>query len=235
VEKFNSRFKKARSHRLLYRMGFNEIQRRNIFKNPELLEGFEKEFSFFECAKISGKTEKVADGVNHPALFNMRNILKALPEFYLKQGFDSFMTANDFYQVMVSSFAKNRDTKMRPKHQSHIENFQMLYKELCLVAAGSQKPSGILRGLRDRSQTLNKEGRITGNALIQIVFEIMNEKKKGMNHSQIQALIDQLIFSHIDFPEVNRSRFYERKPRLIVRPDVYSRLMELVEIHKEDI
>ncbi|MEZ0391080.1 MAG: hypothetical protein ACAH59_02615 [Pseudobdellovibrionaceae bacterium] len=236
VLKFNQHFAYYRTHRLLYRMGFNQGQRENIIKVPGLFEQFDREYSYFEKAKISGKIEKVADGVNHPALFNMRNILRALPEFYLKNGFEtSVMNETEFYKTILSSFAKQRDTRMRSKHRDHIQNFQKLYKQLIQAASGSQKPAQILRGLSERAKMLNREDRVTGNALIQIVFEIINQVKKGMSYSQVQALIDQLNFQFLGMPEVEISRFYQRKPRLLVRPDVYLKIMNFVSEYGEDI
>lgn len=234
--KFNQYFAHYRSHRLLYRIGFNQVQREKILKTPQLFDQFDKEFSYFEKAKISGKVEKVADGVNHPPLFNMRSLLRNLPDFYQKNGFDSeSMTDSDFYKILLSTFAKQRDARLRPKHVRHIQAFQKLYKQLILAAAGSQKPSGILRGLTERAQKLNREDRVTGNALIQIVFEIMAQVKKGMTHPQVQSLIDQMIFSHLDIPEVEISRFYPRELRLLIRSDIYSKIMNFVADHREDI
>lgn len=236
LAKFNKHFSHYRSHRLLYRVGFNKAQRENILKVPGLFEQFDKEYSYFERAKISGGSEKVADGVNHPPLFNMRSILRGLPEYYLKNGFENqSMPSDSFYKTILSSFAKQRDARLRPKHTEHIQNFQRIYKQLLLVAAGSQKPTQILRSFSNRAQMLNREDRITGNALIQIVIEIIDQVKKGMDFSQVQALIDQLVFSYQNMPEIEVSRFYNLKPRLLARPDVYSKLMNLVSAHCEDI
>lgn len=236
TNKFNKYFADARSHRLLYRIGFNQAQRENILKSPQLFEQFDKEYSYFEKAKISGKTEKVADGVNHPALFNMRSILRALPDFYLKNGFEQKeMSADDIYRTLLSGFAKQRDTRMTAKHLNHIQNFQRLYKQLVIAAAGSQKPTAILRGLNERAQLLNREDRVTGNALIMIVIELMNQIKKGLDHKQVQSLIDQMILNHFGLPEVEVSRHFQAKPRLLVRPDIYSKMMNFVSDYCEDI
>lgn len=236
VAEFNSHFIKYRAHRLLYRMGFNQAQRENILAVPGLFSQFDREFSYFERAKISGKISKVADGVNHPALFNLRSILKVLPEFYLKNGFeDSIMPETEFYKIILSSFAKQKDTQLRNKHITHIQNFQKLYKQMIIAGAGSQKPTAVLRGIDERAKLLNREDRMTGNALIQVVFEIMAQVKKGMNYAQVQAVIDQLVYSYMGMPEVELSRFYQKRPRLVVKPDVYSKLLSLVMNHQEDI
>ncbi|MBY0386438.1 hypothetical protein K2X05_14880, partial [bacterium] len=56
-----------------------------------------------------------------------------------------------------------------------------------------------------RAQKLNSDKRITGNALIQIVDEILQEKKRGLYLRQIQKVIDRLVFDHIGYPEVQIS------------------------------
>ncbi|MGZ5278787.1 MAG: hypothetical protein ACXWC9_02520 [Pseudobdellovibrionaceae bacterium] len=236
VTDFNKQFSHYRSHRLLYRMGFNQGQRENILKNPKLFEQFDREYSYFEKAKISGKIEKVADGVNHPPLFNMRLILKDLPAYYQKNGFENQqMKESEFYKTILSSFAKQRDAQMRAKHVQHIQSFQQLYKQLIVAAAGAQKPSAILRGLSERARLMNREDRITGNALIQIVFEIMAQVKRGMSHMQVQSLIELLVYSHLGLPEVQASRFFEKTPNQLARPDVYLKLMKVVSEYGEDI
>lgn len=236
VISFNKYFAQYRAHRLLYRMGFNEIQRNNILKEPGLFDQFDKEYSYFERCKISGDLQKVPDGVNHPALFNMRIAMRILPDFFLNNGIQQAMMPEDqFFKVVLSAFAKSKDTKLRPKHRGHIQNLQRLYKQLLYAAAGKQKPAQIIAGIAERALKLNREDRITGNALIQIVFELMDQKKKGMSHSEIQKLIEQLIYSHMDMPEVKSSRYFVKKPRLVVRPDVYSKILSLVAEHAEDI
>ena len=125
--------------------------------------------------------------------------------------------------------------RMRAKHKSHIQNFQRLYKLLVKAAANRQKPEVILPGILERAKRLNTEERITGNALIQIVFEIMAQNKRGLPHSDIQKIIDQLIYNQIGLPEVNTGRFHDRKPRLIARSDIYGKLMNLVAEYKDDI
>jgi uncharacterized protein YdiU (UPF0061 family) len=235
VLKFNQHFSEARSHRLLYRIGFNLAQRNLILKQKDLFQSFDREYSYFEKAKISGNKQKVADGVNHPALFNMRNILKALPEHHVQNGTDQSLAEETFFKTMLSSFAKTRDAKIRPKHRSHIQNFQKIYQAMLTTAAGSQKPQQIIKGISSRAQRLNREDRITGNALIQIVFEIMAQIKKGMATSDIQKVIDQLIFGYQDMPEVQTSRFFVTKPRLVTKADLYSKILDHVEAHREDI
>ncbi len=236
VQKFNEHFAFHRAHRLLYRMGFNEVQRNNIIKEKGLFDRFDREFSYFEKAKVSGTVQKVADGVNHPALFNLRIFLKTFPGHLLDSGFDSEpIPEKIFFKSILSSFAKSKDMKIRPKHQAHIKNLQFLYKLLILASAGKQKPEKILTGISERAVQLNREDRITGNALIQIVNEIMEQVQKGMPSTDVQKIIDQLIYTQIGMPEVSLSSSYQKGLRIVPRQNLYQKILNLVQEHKDDI
>ncbi len=238
VEMFNKQFDACRADRLLYRLGFSQPQRALITKNKNLFEKFDKEFSFFERAKISGKEEKVADGVNHSPLYNVRRILKELPMF-LQQGSGEFsaktMRETDFFKKILSSYAKVRDARMGEKQRRHIMAFQSIYKEMVLVAAGRNKPESILKGIATRAGKLNAENRITGNALIEMVDEILTEKKRGLSLIQIQKIIDRLVHEQNGMPEIPVSRFYKNNSTPAVKMDLYSKLLNLVQDNKESI
>jgi hypothetical protein len=239
VLKFNKLFTKYRAERLLFRMGFNQIQRENILKNkPEVFEQFDKTFSYFEKAKVSGTEIKVADGVNHPPLFNMRNILGTLPQYYLgnKDFSKVYMPEEEFFKLIISSFAKSKDAKLGQKQRMAISRFQSLYKQLVQIASAKGRPENILKGISRRSKTLNSEKRITGNALIEIVEEVLTEKKRGLSHDQIQKVVDRFIHEHMNLPEAPINRHYKYQCGIpAVRPDLYSKLLNLVAHHRDDI
>lgn len=237
--KFDKLFIKYRSERLLFRMGFNQIQRDNILKSKtETFSQFEKVFSYLEGAKVSGAKTKVADGVNHPALFNMRNILGLLPQYYLEhKNFTTTPMAEDtFFKAILSVFGKSKNAKMGLKQRFAIRKFQSLYIDLVTLAAGKGRPENILRGISRRAQSLNSERRITGNALIEIVDVILAEKKNGLSHDQIQKIVDRFIHDHLNLPEAPTSRYHkQRRAPPVVRPDLFSKLLTLVADHRDDI
>lgn len=239
VERFNKVFEEKRAERILYRMGFNATQRSHIFMQKDLFAKFDKEFSFFERAKISGTSEKVADGVNHPALYNMRSILRDYPKFLLESPLPfekRWMTETSFFKTILSSFAKARDARMGEKQRRHIESFQKVYRELVAVAAGKQRPETILKGISERAEKLNSDKRITGNALIEMVEEIISEKKKGLSMDQIQKIVDRLVYESNGIPEVPVSRFYrDLQTTPAVKMDLYAKLLSLVEENSESI
>ncbi len=237
VKKFNQRFTSYRNDRLLYRMGFNPKQRQTLLKNHlDTFEEFYKVFSDFERAKINGPKEKVTDGVNHPALYNLRTILRDLPEFYLKSSAEQFMPAETFFQSILSSFAKSQDLRLGESQRRKILEFQKLYRSLVQFSSITQTEKINLRSVWLKAQKLNSDKRITGNALIQIVEEILQEKKRGLSFRQIQKVIDRLVFDHLGYPEVQVSNHYKK---LISPPNVqnnlYNRILSLVDEYKEDI
>lgn len=230
VLKFNHIFARKRAERMLYRMGFSNQQRATILdQHLEVFRQFDKEFTYFEKAKISGPEEKVADGINHPALFNMRVLMRELP------GHESFMKEEHFFTLILSSFAKEQDAQMSEKQRPHIRRFQKLYKEL-MTLVGGRPLNKTRKEIAERAVLLNSDNRITGNALIEIVEEIIQNQKKGLPSHQVQKLIDRLVFNHLGFPEVHLSRHYKNSlEKPAVRHDIYSRLLHIVQENRETI
>lgn len=241
VAKFNVLFTKYRAERLLYRMGFNQIQRDNVLKSKsDVFEQFDKAFSLLERAKVSGDQIKVADGVNQPPLFNMRTILSTLPRYFLrcKDGFaQGQMPSELIFKSIISSFAPEATDELKEKHADAIAKFQTLYKELVALASGKTGPQHTLRGIAKRAAALNSEKRITGNALIEIVEQVLLEKKRGLSHAQIQNVVDRFIHDHLNLPEGPSARYYAHAKQTppSVKPDLYSRLLTLVVDHRDDI
>jgi uncharacterized protein YdiU (UPF0061 family) len=242
VLKFDKHFARHRADRLLFRIGFNQIQRENILKSKtESFTQFENIFGYFERAKVSGTQIKVADGVNHPALFNMRNVLGILPQFFMKskEVLKASMADEEFFNLIISTFGKSKagvTKKPAQKQKIAIQKFQELYKELVTLAAGKGRPENILKGISRRAQSLNSEKRITGNALIEIVEAVLLEKKRGLSYDQIQKVVDRFIHDNLDLPEAPISRHHKHKSGVpAVRPDLYSRLLTLIVDHRDDI
>lgn len=233
VKRFDQHFETHRTDRMLYRMGFNAHQRSLILKDKEAFYKFDKIFSYFERAKVSGTQEKVADGINHNPLFNMRHALTLLPDLIQKKE----VQTEEFFKQILSGFAKKKDLKIRKKHQKNIELLIESYRGLCHLAMTIKPNTQELKKLKNRSEKLNSPQRITGNALIEIVDEIITERKKGLTLDQVQKVIDRFVCEHLDFPEVSTGLYYRtlKGETPVVRPDLYSKLKNLVLIHKEDI
>ncbi len=230
---FNRIFTESRKQRLLYRMGFDSAQRKKIMAQTALFEEFDRLFSYFERAKISGSSVKVSDGVNHPPLFNMRNFLREIPGLLLKE---SVVNEEAIFKNCLSTFTKPKTLKMGNKHHKKLSHLIEVYKLLLLEVTTATNRKMALTKIEQRAQTLNSEKRITGNALINIVNYLISEKKKGLSPQGIQKVIDKLILDHVDMPEVSVSRFYKkdlRKP--LLSTDMNRQLLKLVLEFKDDI
>lgn len=236
LQLFDQCFQNERAHRILYRMGFTPEQRKNILAKPRTFKRFDRVFSMFERAKVTGQIRKVADGVNRPALFDLCAILRELPKSYTQKGFSpSWMAPETFFRHILSDFARSRDSKMKPHHVKAIFEFQDMYKRILMCAFGGKPTEAGIRDLAERAAQINRPDRITGNALINIVEEILKSQRSGLAHKDIQSTIDQIIMTHLKFPEVDKSRHYPRGPKLVKDGGLLERILDCVQTHRHDI
>jgi len=239
---FDSTFEKVKKDRILYKMGFDPLQRKLILKSPKLstvLNRFVNEFEFLERFKISGKVEKVADGVNHRPRFNLRNILSFIPTYYLK-------SQNSWTQVWIpdlrlfkaslTEYARVPDQQCSKKISQIFHSFQANYKELVEGALNPNKFNHEFRIFADRARKLNSPNRISGNALIELVHEIIQEYRVELRPNEIQMLIDSLLLRYQALPESNRSSYHTTtlRPHLI-NSNLYERIADIIHKFREDI
>lgn len=233
VSEFNKNFEIARNERLLYRVGFDQAQRKKILSQASYFEEFERLYSYFERAKISGSPIKVSDGVNHPPLFNMRTFLREIPKLL---NHDLIINEEILIKNCLSSFIKVKNYKIAKKHQAKLKRMIEVYRLMVETASAANNQKQILGKIIAHSNILNSEKRITGNALINIVNYILSEKKKGLSPVGIQRVIDKLIFEHADMPEAQTSRYYKKDLRKPLLPAEMNRqLLKLVLEFKDDI
>lgn len=236
LKRFDQQFKKHRAERILYRMGFNPLQRKAILGRKGLFENFDRVFTAFETAKVRGTTRKVADGVNHPARFDLRPAFRELPNYIATQGWRAEMIPQAFMKLILSDFARGSDAKLRPQELRMIKKFQKLYRRLLFTAVQKREDqSRLLKEISERAAVLNREDRMTGNALIQIVDEIIRHRRRGADHEEIQDIIDQLITNAIECPEGPAKSFHQRGPRSISSPDLLNKILEHLVNHRHDI
>lgn len=239
VLKFNKQFSEFRSQRFLYRMGFNPQQRNKILKDHRsLFEEFDQIFSRLERSKVSSKPEKVADGVNHPPLYNMRAFLREYPKFLqstYRHDQKPVWKSEDLYRQIRSSFAKKRDFKPKASHVKSIQKLQSLYQALLQAAFPTKSFSLCLDALAKRSHKLNTDERITGNALIEIVDEILIAKKRGLDNRSFQAIVDKIVSNYLNLPEVESSKHLQNMTVRKNPSSLYAKILSIVKERSEDI
>jgi len=193
LKTFDQRFQHHLLDRFLYQLGFEGTMRRLLLnKHGAAVRQFFQTHSEFERTKTHRKMRRVADGVHRPAIFNMRTIFARMPEYLLKNKLSKF-SPKSFFKMILSTQANRRDRQFRMSHRRRIELWQNQYTGLIKKVSTPQNIEKLLRNMQKRAEMINQEDRMTGNALINIVEELLKFKKQGGPVNQIQALIDDFI------------------------------------------
>ena len=236
LKEFDETFEKSRIERRLYRFGFDENQRKILMKEGAALKSFLTEFNYFERAKVSGSPKRVPDGINHPAMYNMRKAMILMTNSLSTEGLRSpLIPEEEFFQGIISRFANSKKMRIRPKHRGHLQNLQRSFRELISIICSKSTDVETIKVLIERSQKLNGEPRLTGNALISIVNSMQEHLKKGMPPEQVQKLIALLIHSQIGMPETEAFWKNRKSVRPLVEPEIYAEFLSLIKDFAEDI
>jgi hypothetical protein len=176
-----------------------EMVQQLIKKNRRAVEDLYQTFSVLERTKTKAKMQKVPDGINRPAVFKMRSILRELPSIILKNqslhSADCPLSGKEFLQVAIAAAAKRYDSRLTPGLQERIDLFQRRYVELIHLAARTVPETPLLKQMSQKAQQMNFAGRITGNSIEFLVSEILKSKKRGLSPLQAQQAME-LFISH---------------------------------------
>ncbi|MCB0407442.1 MAG: hypothetical protein KDD34_04500 [Bdellovibrionales bacterium] len=239
LEKFDRYYDYYLKDQFLYQVGFRKNERELLLnKNLNAVEAFFKEFSFLEKMKTYKKIAKVADGVNRPAIYNMRNFLREFPIELFIDGTEVIcpLDERETFNTIISDTASRRDSRMNSRTKKHIHDLQYLYIDILKKAFHGKSSLGKeLQDLRERALTINQSHRVTGNALINIVDEIMKSRSKGAKHSDLQKVMDDLVQTQIMRPG-NVDPDQAKKLHQSLKQKKLGRvLLTLVDGHREDI
>lgn len=233
VKSFDQKFQTEAQNRLLYRIGFNQNERDLLInKNKKIVDQFQSIFQYFECAKVSGKIQKVADGINRPPMFNMRKFLsEAYNWFYTSDQHDLDLIFNQ----ILSSYGQRKKLKAKDKHFHKLIQIRSAYMKLVDCVKKNKNQWGGEK-FHERALLLNCDQRITGNALIELVDELLILKKKNQNLGQIQNIIDKIIFNYKKYPEVEVSKYLKKSTEPAKIDDkLYQKLLQIVDEKREEI
>jgi len=190
---------------------------------------FYQSFLTLEKQKSSEPLKKVEDGVNRTPLFNMRRTLIDIPESILNNKLD----LETILYNTVTELAPESDKKHSEKF---INNFQIFYKmydstlKTVTKEFNNHSRTKIIKSIVNNSKIHNAQNRLTGNALISIVNELIHAKKKGLPHSELQKIIDHLIVSQVSVEHKRSS-----KPRHKKSKKLMNTILTLIDGFKEDI
>lgn len=204
LQMFDRAFAAERDYRVLWRIGFEPTQITYLLDHAKKeIRDFHKALSYFEDLKISRGIERLPDGFTHKPIFLIRNLLRLLPAYFLAQAIrrvdeeHAYMPGDVFCRVMAASYVSKRDLELTASRKDYIKNLQHRY--LILMATLGKPFEEVLKTLQERSTVINHRHRITGDALVLIIEEIMAMKGK-MNINGLQEALEAFIDSQVLIP-----------------------------------
>lgn len=163
------------------------------------VEKFYHAFLALEKMKTKAAVKKLPDGVNRPAIFNMRALLKncseAVVENWKSKKKVELPEVPKLLEFMTSSFAKRGDLKLRPSLREKIEAFSAAYVRVIQNFATEDEGTVQLRAINQRSQERNRAGRLTGNGAEFVVDALIRARRRGVSPENIQAALDLFVAS----------------------------------------
>jgi hypothetical protein len=241
VRLFDREFEHRLRSLFLEQIGLAAATAERILENaPNAVERLYIEFSALERQKTRARLKRVADGVNRPAVYNMRALLRELPALLRnsdwKGGRENAATPAELMRMMASSFCTRRDLSLNVKIKARLERFMSAYADLLGVARlASDRPwTAFLDQISDQAADANKEARITGNGAEYVVGELLRALKKGMAPEDVQKAADLFVAHQIP----KNAAFMKNAPPALLRSaagELFQRLVSLAYEHQEDI
>jgi uncharacterized protein YdiU (UPF0061 family) len=214
VKKFDKRFIYHFQKHRLYNIGFQKNDINFLLDNHfDLTLEFEHCFKYFESTKTQRKPEKVADGINRPAIFNMRDLLRELPKLLIASNLLP-VDPRQLFEIMICNNVSSRDSVYKENYTEKLLEFQQVYLELVEKTRRKRSSLRVLKEIDNRSTVINRANRATGNAIITIVEKIISNIKGGFPIENVQELIEGYVESQLLRPEsgmYKQSDMFKRK------------------------
>jgi hypothetical protein len=231
---FDVTFEYSRLDRFLFKIGFTKKTRQRLMSQQRpLVEALYKEFIYFEKMRTQRKPAKLPDGINQPAIFNMRRFLYHFPQALVKRELRP-LTERQLFKLMQSFTASSRDLKWKSTYKPRLMALQDHYLKLLETLSGGTRAN--LLAVIKRSKIINRPDRVTGNAIDISVREILNWREDGIPDEQIQRILETFIQYQNLVPRTDRP---DAGPNRVLRLPNHNRLlnslMAIVYDYSEDV
>ncbi len=225
LKEFDKAYEQTLSSCLLKRTGLSKPQRERCLKfRPDLVAEFAKAYRFFERRESPRGPRRVPDGVNNPAIFCTRSLLRELPRLLLRQG--GALGTGEFLSVMKTPYLSKREIRNNASYTIPAIRFQRSYLELlCFAHKGKSFKRALLETTMRASQH-NRTGFATGDAIIHVV-DFLLDKRKSLSRNEFVRLVDGFIRVQQGRPLPARLREGTRH--------LLARLLQIVEDNKFSI
>jgi uncharacterized protein YdiU (UPF0061 family) len=219
----------------VYKVGFNKNQRDVLLEQKyNLVVEFREIYSFFEKAK-SKKIYQTSDGKTQDAVFCMRDILRELPIYLLKNR--TSPSSQEFIKIIASSYANRNDRRLTQKKVKQINHFLECYLSLINdVVLLTKKPlNQVLLELTMRSAVINRFDRMTGDSITWVTEHILR-KKKSLSPVEVQNVIEDFIEYQKLRPSAEQNKLQENN-EITRRTDdkVRAKIVSLVREFREGL
>ncbi|PIU00444.1 MAG: hypothetical protein COT74_05825 [Bdellovibrionales bacterium CG10_big_fil_rev_8_21_14_0_10_45_34] len=194
LKRFDAVFNHTRTTELLRQCGFDELQITFLQQfHKQKVKEFEKSFKRLEQKKTASKPQKVEDGINKPAIYNMRSFLREMPLALEDESKRYRVSSKEVFDWIISSQASSKDRKLTQIVQRQIRTLQASYIQMIRTIERHEQSKDWLQGIISRSQHINRPDRMTGNSISLAVDEMMSDLKRGLPTKYIQEVIDSFI------------------------------------------
>ena len=194
LRSFDASFESELRLVFLKQIGLSAIDaKKMLVHRSREVENLYQDYLVLEKTKTHSATQKLPDGINHPAIFNMRAFLREYPQLLKLAGdFTTYdkVSPDEVFQLVQSHFATRRDKRFSPALRKRILKMQKTYSKLLLSACGNKSRQEFLNDLINRSLQINFSGRITGNSIEYLVAEVLKAQKKNCRIDDIHAALE---------------------------------------------
>jgi uncharacterized protein YdiU (UPF0061 family) len=236
---FDAAFENESNYRILWRIGFTPEQVDKLMQTAgKDIREFHRCLTYFEDLKVSKGIEKLPDGFTHKPVFLIRSLLRQLPAYYVAQTISrvddesAYMPDDIFMRVMAASYVGKRDLQLTPSRSAQVKNFQQCY--LRLIAALGEPFDEVLKALQDRSAVINHRHRLTGDALVVIIEEVIALSGK-IKVDGLQEALDAFIDSQVLIPGKWQPVAPEQLKPKTLKSQLLVTIQENLEEYKESI
>jgi hypothetical protein len=197
VREFDREFDRELRRLFLRQIGLSDEQVAELLaKKSADVERLYSSFVTLEKTKTKAGMKKVPDGLNRPAVFNMRTLLRELPVRLNDQLKDrkelTLLPAEVLLKMMTSTYAKRADLRLGGGLKTKIDSFQKSYLQ---ILKSFTMDATALRSFSERAFDKNRPHRITGNGAEFIVDAVVKARRRGLEQSEIQTAIELFIAS----------------------------------------
>lgn len=222
LAEFDRAFTATRSELLLKRIGLSPSQRRHcLARRPELVSELEKSYRFFERRECSRGMRRVPDGVNNPAIFCTRTLLREFPRLLLLEGKE--LGQEEFLSIMKTPFLTKKEIRRSASYSMPVVRFQRCYLELLRFAHKGKPFRRALLETTMRASQQNRTGFATGDGIIHVV-DFLLARRKNISRNEFMELVNSFIQVQQGIPP--KAKLRKGTKRLLAK------LLEIVEKNK---